>query len=72
MVYELMDTLADAFSREQARIRECLVEGAKIGPPGFFYCAMAHDLLERADKAVMEQDVVAMIRIYKEMKDFKS
>lgn len=66
-----MSSLGEEFPKEQARIRQCLMNGKEIGPAGFFYCAMAEDLLKRADKAAMEQDLPAMISIYQEMKEFK-
>lgn len=65
-------TLGDAYSQEQARIRQCLLDGQEIGPAGQFYCLMAEDLLKRADKAAIEGDLVAMIRLYKEMQEFES
>lgn len=66
-----MDTLGDAYPREQVRIRQCILNGQEIGPEGRFYVLMAEDLLKRADKAAIEGDVVAMIRLYKEMQEFK-
>lgn len=62
--------LAFAFPDEQARIRQCLVHGKEIGPAGAFYCAMAEDLLRRADLAAAAGDVIKMIKIYKEMREF--
>lgn len=67
-----MSSLGIEFPIEQARIRECIANGKEIGPAGAFYCAMAEDLLRRADKAAIEGDVVEMIALYQEMKDFKS
>lgn len=67
-----MTTLADAYPNEQARIRRCLANGREIGPAGAFYCAMADDLLRRADVAAMSGDVVQMLALFKEMQEFKS
>lgn len=63
-----MKSLGEAFPQEQARMRELLGYGKEIGPAGAFYCAVIEDLLQRADKAAIEQDTVAMIRIYEEMR----
>lgn len=66
-----MSSLGDKFPEEQARIRQCILNGKEIGPSGAFYVMMAEDLLRRADKAVMEQDIVKMVQIYREMQEFK-
>ena len=63
-----MASLAESFPAEQARVRELLVEYTKIGPAGTFGAMMLRDVLRRADEAVMSGDVVAMIRIYEELK----
>lgn len=65
----MSETLGEAFPKEQARLRQCVIHGKEIGPAGAFYCAVIEDILRRADKAVMEQDLPAMIAIYKEMKE---
>ena len=66
-----MTTLGDDYPNQQARIRVCLQNGREIGPAGAFYCAVAEDLLRRADKAAIEGDLPAMIAVYNEMKEFK-
>lgn len=66
-----MSSLGEEFPKQQARIRQCLLNGKEIGFAGRFYCAMAEDLLKRADRAVVEQDLPAMISIFNEMKEFK-
>jgi hypothetical protein len=68
----LVTTLGEAFPQEQARLRELLGYGKTLGIEGTFYCAMIEDVLRRADKAVMEQDLPAMIRIYKEMQGIEA
>lgn len=60
-------TLGEAFPVEQARLRILLGYGKEIGPAGAFYCAVIEDILKRADKAAIEQDLPAMISIYQEM-----
>lgn len=66
-----MATLGEDFPKEQARLRTLLGYGREIGPAGAFYCAVIEDVLRRADKAVMEQDLPAMIAIYKEMQEIE-
>lgn len=66
-----MTSLGEAFPEEQARLRELLVQYLEIGPAGIFARMMIEDCLKRADKAVMEQDLPSMIRIYQEMREFK-
>lgn len=67
----MSETLGEAFPREQARLRRCLVNGARIGPAAAFYCTTIENLLRRADKAAVEQDTIAMIGIFKEMQEIK-
>lgn len=64
-----MTSLGEAFPKEQARLRVLLGHGRDIGPSGMFYCAVIEELLKRADRAAIEQDLPAMIAIYQEMKD---
>lgn len=64
-----MSSLGEEFPKQQARLRQCLINGTEIGPAGAFYCAIIENILKRADKAAMEQDLVAMIHIYQEMKE---
>lgn len=66
-----MHTLGDEYPKQQARLRQLLEYGREIGPAGIFYCAVIENLLKRADKAAMEQDLPSMISIYKEMCDIK-
>ena len=63
-----MNSLGEEFPREQARVREVLGYYKEIGPAGSFGAMMIEDVLRRADKAAIEGDVIAMIRIYQEMK----
>lgn len=66
-----MPNLGEDYPKQQARLRECLRNGQEIGQAGIFYCAVIENILLRADKAAMEQDLPAMIRIYQEMQDIK-
>lgn len=67
-----MDTLGDALPQEQARVREVLGYYKEIGPAGAFGALMIEQALQRADKAVMSGDLVAMLAAYKELKEIKS
>lgn len=67
----MSESLGTAYPKEQARCREALRIYQEIGPPGRFASMMIEDLLRRADKAVIEGDTVAMIRLYQEMKEVK-
>lgn len=66
-----MISLGEDYPKQQARMRVLLDHGRSVGAVGHFYCTMIEDVLRRADKAVMEQDLPAMVRIYKEMEAFK-
>jgi len=66
-----MNILGEDFPKQQARLRTLLGYGKEIGPAGAFYCAVIEDLLARADRAVMTQDLPAMIRLYHEMQEIK-
>lgn len=59
-----------AFPEEQARVRACLVHSKEIGVCAF-YCANIKELLQRADKAATQQDLPAMISIFKEMREIQ-
>lgn len=65
------ETLGEAFPKQQARLRQCLINGKEIGPAGAYYCLVIEDLLKRADQAAIQQDLVAMINIYREMQEIK-
>ena len=61
-------TLGDALPREIKRCQELLVAYAEIGPAGAFGAAMIRADIAAAHKAMMEGDVVAMIRAYEALK----
>lgn len=67
----MSESLGTAFPQQQARLRRLLGYGREIGPAGAFYCAVIEDILRRADRAAMEQDIPAMIGIFKEMQEVK-
>ncbi len=64
-----MATLGEEFPKMQARVRKILGHYKEIGPAGQFGAAMIEEVLQRADKVVIEQDLVAMIQIFQELKE---
>lgn len=66
-----METLGDALPKEQARVREILGHYKEIGPAGAFGAAMIEASLRRANAAVMNGDLPAMIDAYNDLKDYK-
>jgi hypothetical protein len=67
----MMETLADALPKEQARCRELLGIYKEIGPAGMFGALMIETALREADQAVMSGDVAAMRWAYEKLKGFK-
>ncbi len=63
--------LAEAYPEEQERCRMLLTLYHDIGPAGAFGAAMIEGVLQEADRAAAEQDVVAMVRAYQRMKECK-
>ena len=66
-----METLADRFVSEQARVREILGYYKEIGRAGLFGVAVIEQLLYKADKAAMDQDTIAMLSIVQELQAVK-
>lgn len=66
-----MSSLGEQFPVEQARIRMIQGHARGIGPAGAFLVAVCEDLPRRADEAAIDGDVVAMLTIYREMKEIK-
>jgi hypothetical protein len=67
-----MNTLGDDFPKQQTRLRELLGLYKEIGPAGMFGAAMIEQTLRKADAAAVSGDVVAMLAVYQEMKEYKS
>lgn len=63
-------SLGVEFPREQARLRIVLGHYKDLGVVGMFGATMIEDCLRRADQAWNDQDVVAMLRLYKEMQSY--
>lgn len=66
-----MSSLGDEFPKEQARLREVLGNYKEIGPAGLFAVSMIEQTLRRADEAAISGDLVAMIKVFQEMKQYK-
>lgn len=66
-----METLGDALPKEQARCRELLSFYESIGVAGAFGAALIRHSLKKADEAIMNGDLPAMIDAYNDLKDYK-
>lgn len=63
-----MSSLGEEYPLQQARCRELLEAYTEIGPAGAFGHLMIFQVLERADRAAISGDLVAMLRSFEEMK----
>jgi hypothetical protein len=67
-----MNTLGEELPKEMARVRDVLMPMYRgIGPAGGFALAMMKAALDRATTALVEGDVVEMLRSYEALKGFK-
>lgn len=67
----MTDTLGDALPREMTRVRDQVMPAyVAIGAPGAFVLAMIRADLDAAQKAMIEGDIVAMIRLYESLKGY--
>lgn len=64
-------TLGEELPKETARVRALIQRYREIGPAGAFAITMMERALRRADKAMIEGDLVEMISVYQELKGFK-
>lgn len=68
----MTDTLGDALPREIARVRDDILPiYLEIGPSGAIAAALMRADLDAASKAMIEGDVVQMIRIYEALKGWQ-
>jgi len=64
--------LGEALPREMARVRDVVMpQYAEIGAPGVFALAMMRADLDLAAKAMIEGDIVEMVRVYQTLKETK-
>ena len=67
------DTLGDALPHEIARVRDKVLPAyLSVGPAGSFAAAMIRADLDAASKAMIEGDVVAMLRCYQTLKEIET
>lgn len=66
----MADSLGEALPREMTRVRGLIPIYQSIGPAGGFAIAMMNRSLDDAQRALAEGDVVAMIRVYEDLKGF--
>lgn len=66
-------TLGEALPLEQARVRELIVmyNDPMLNGAGRFAAALMENSLKAADRAVMEQDIPAMIRSLEDLKGYE-
>lgn len=65
----MTETLADGLLEELKRNRELLIQYRSIGPNGMFGATMIEQDIQKAERAVVEGDIVAMLRLYETMKE---
>lgn len=67
-----MSSLGTELPKEMTRVRdEVMPAYIQIGPPGLLALTVMRVTLDRAQRAMSEGDVIAMMRVYEELKDFK-
>lgn len=66
------ETLAEALPKEITRVRKILGYYNELGPVGMFGAAMIQYTLTAAEKAIMEGDVVEMLRVFKDLQDIEA
>jgi hypothetical protein len=67
------ESLGEALPREMTRVRdEIMPMYISIGPPGAMALALMRNELDRAQKAMSEGDVIAMMRCYESLKGYTS
>jgi hypothetical protein len=65
------DTVGEALPREMTRVRdEVMPAYIEIGPPGAIALAMMRHDLDEAQRAMVEGDVVAMIRVLESLRGY--
>lgn len=64
-------SLGEALPAEIARVRDTVMPAyIEIGSAGMIGLAIMRNELDKASKAMMEGDVVAMIKAYKDLKEW--
>jgi len=65
-------TLGEALPWQMARVREIIPLYESCGSAGVFAVTMMKRDLDEAARALAEGDVVAMLRVYQELKEIKA
>ena len=68
----MTDTLGAALPAEMARVREILAMYHNLGPSGVIAAAGMTVDLNEATRALAEQDLPAMIRVYGELQGWEA
>lgn len=69
----MSESLGEALPKEIARVRDQVMPAyVAIGPAGQFALMMMRADLDLASKAMIEGDVVAMIRVYESLKGYET
>ncbi len=67
----MTETLGTALPKEMTRVRDVVIPPyIEIGPAGAIALAMMRASLDRAQKALAEGDVVAMMQAYEDLKGY--
>jgi hypothetical protein len=66
-----MTTLADALPREIERVQE-LIPLYKSVPMGFIAASLMQQSIKQAHAAMMAGDLVAMLRVYNDLKGYEA
>jgi len=69
-----MESLGEALPKEQARVRELIVQYRDpiLNGAGNFAAAMMEQDLKETDAVVMAGDVVGMMRMYEQLKTWRA
>ena len=68
----MTETFVDMLLKEIARVRDKVMPCyLQIGPAGGFALALMRNDLDLAAKAMVEGDVVAMLKVYESLKDYQ-
>lgn len=68
---EKTKSLGTELPKEMARVRDVVMPSyIEIGPPGLFALTMMRADLDAAARAMMEGDVVGMLRAYESLKGY--
>ena len=69
----MSESLGEALPKEMARVRDVLMpQYQSVGPAASFALTLMRMDLDRAAKAMAEGDVVGMVRVYADLKAYKS